>query len=146
MDQVLEGPRIAALQTMELASDSGSTADTGEDSGAGETTGGTSDDAGGTSDGTTDSGGTSGGSTDGGDGGSSSGGSTDDSGTDDGSGSTDGGSSDLVDIQLSVLYERVHPVIDTSSGFFIRPDWITKEQNFFLGGSLTSAFSMLRPM
>ena len=64
-----------------------------------------------------DGGGTSGGSTDG-DGGSSSGGSTDDSGTDDGSGSTDGGSADLVDIQLSVLYERVHPVIDTSSGFF----------------------------
>ena len=98
-------------------SDSGST-DTGEDSGAGETTGGTSDDAGGTSDGTTDGGGTSGGSTDGGDGGSSSGGSTDDSGTDDGSGSTDGGSSDLVDIRLSVLYERVYPVIDTSSGFY----------------------------
>ena len=84
-------------------SDSGST-DAGEDSGAGETTAGTSDDVGDTSGGTTDGGGTSGGSTDG-DGGS-------------GSGSTDGGSADLVDIQLSVLYERVYPVIDTSSGFY----------------------------
>lgn len=100
------------------------TADAGSDDGSG--SGGSTDsgaeddgvsDAGSTDTGE-DAGSTSGGSTDGNDGGSSSGGSTDDSGTDDGSGSTDGGSVDLVDIQLSVLYERVHPVIDTSSGFF----------------------------
>ena len=46
------------------------------------------------------------------------GGSTDDGETGGGSGSTDGGSADFVDIQLSVLYERVYPVVDTSSGFY----------------------------
>ena len=66
--------------------------------------------------GSADAGDSGGGSDDDGD--DSGGGSTDDGETGGGSGSTDGGSADFVDIQLSVLYERVYPVVDTSSGFY----------------------------